>query len=302
MASSRRDAVLREMGLGPLWRLRAREQAVPEVSGSLPAESGTVVPSAPVAVHASSIAAAAGQSLGREPSVARERSRAVLPAPTPASRAERSAPAVAAAADRFVMDATTASERARRISALNWDELEADIRNCQACRLCEGRQQAVPGSGDRQARWLFVGEGPGREEDLRGEPFVGPAGRLLDQMLAAIGLQRGQDVYIANAVKCRPPHNRIPEADEIAACRPYLLRQIELLAPQLIFAMGRPAAHSLLDRPVNISAARGRRIEHDGRALVVSYHPAYLLRNPQDKGKSWIDLCLARELAEAGRH
>ena len=150
------------------------------------------------------------------------------------------------------------------------------------------------GVGDRNADWLFVGEGPGAEEDARGEPFVGQAGKLLDNMLAAIGLKRGADVYIANAVKCRPPENRTPAPEEIAACSPYLVRQIELIRPKLIVALGRPAAQTLLQTDVRIGAARGRLHDYRGVPLVVSYHPAYLLRSPQDKARAWEDLCLMR--------
>lgn len=143
---------------------------------------------------------------------------------------------------------------------------------------------------------MLVGEGPGAEEDQRGEPFVGQAGRLLDNMLAAVGLTREEGVYIANAVKCRPPHNRTPEAGEIAACLPFLERQIALVQPRLLIALGRPAALALLNTEVSIGAARGKRFDRKGIPVVVTYHPAYLLRNPQDKGKAWEDLCLARRL------
>ncbi|MCL2162584.1 MAG: uracil-DNA glycosylase [Betaproteobacteria bacterium] len=182
------------------------------------------------------------------------------------------------------------------IATMDWPQLEEAIHACRACTLFEARTQAVPGVGDRQARWMFVGEGPGVEEDRRGEPFVGQAGRLLDHMLAALGLKRGEDVYIANAVKCRPPHNRTPQAAEIAACAAYLDRQIALVRPRLLIALGRPAAQALLGREISIAAARGKRFERDGAPLIVTYHPAYLLRNPQDKGKAWEDLCLARRL------
>jgi DNA polymerase len=155
--------------------------------------------------------------------------------------------------------------------------------------------------GDREADWLFVGEGPGAEEEERGEPFVGQAGRLLDAMLATIGLQRGHDVYIANAVKCRPPNNRTPEADELAACFPYLRRQIELIKPRLIVALGRPAAQALLNQEVKISAARGRTFRYGDIPVVVTYHPAYLLRNQPDKAKAWEDLCFARKTMRALR-
>jgi len=185
---------------------------------------------------------------------------------------------------------------ASRVGAMDWQELEETIRTCRACALCEKRTQAVPGVGDRQARWMFVGEGPGVEEDRRGEPFVGQAGRLLDHMLAALDLKRGEDVYIANAVKCRPPHNRTPEAAEIAACAAFLDRQIALVRPRLLIALGRPAAQALLGREISIASARGKRFERDGASVIVTYHPAYLLRNPLDKGKAWEDLCFARRL------
>jgi DNA polymerase len=150
--------------------------------------------------------------------------------------------------------------------------------------------------GDEQADWLFVGEGPGAEEDARGEPFVGQAGRLLDNMLAAIGLKRGSDVYIANTVKCRPPGNRAPEPSEAAQCEPYLLRQIALIQPRLIVALGKTAASILLKTDASLGSLRGRVYQFQGIPLLVMYHPAYLLRTLADKAKSWEDLCQAREL------
>ncbi len=161
--------------------------------------------------------------------------------------------------------------------------------------------QAVLGVGDRQADWLFVGEGPGAEEDLRGEPFVGQAGKLLDAMLAGLGIARGDRVYIANAVKCRPPNNRTPEPDEIEACFPYLQRQIELIQPRVIVALGRPAAQALLKQEVRIGAARGQAFRFGEIPVVVTYHPAYLLRNPADKGKAWADLCFAKKTLESSQ-
>ena len=183
--------------------------------------------------------------------------------------------------------------------AMDWDELAAAVAACRQCRLCEARKQAVLGVGDRAADWLFVGEGPGAEEDQRGEPFVGQAGKLLDNMLAAIGLKRGEDVYIANAVKCRPPQNRTPAPEEAAACRPYLERQIELIQPKLIVALGRPAAQTLLQAEIKIAAARGKLHDYHGIPLIVTYHPAYLLRTPLDKAKAWEDLCLMRRTMAA---
>jgi DNA polymerase len=184
--------------------------------------------------------------------------------------------------------------RTAAIAAMGWDELKRAVAECTACELCQTRKQAVLGVGDVEADWLFVGEGPGAEEDERGEPFVGQAGKLLDAMLAAIDLKRGQGVYIANAVKCRPPNNRTPEPAETAACWPFLARQIELIRPKLIVTLGKPAAQTLLQQEVTISRARG--VVHDfaGMPLIVTYHPAYLLRNLPDKAKAWEDLCFMR--------
>jgi DNA polymerase len=180
------------------------------------------------------------------------------------------------------------------VDALEWPELAAAVAACRACGLCEQRRQAVLGVGDRAPDWLFVGEGPGAEEDARGEPFVGQAGKLLDNMLAALELTRGDKVYIGNAVKCRPPGNRTPEAAEIAACRPWLERQIELLAPKIIVLLGKAAVHSVLHDDKSLASLRGRRFEYQGIPVVVTYHPAYLLRNLPEKAKAWEDLLFAR--------
>jgi len=228
----RRDAILREIGLGPLWKLR----------------------------------------------------RAAEPAPAPLQEAA----AVAAG------EGQTEEARAAAIAQMDWRELQASVTECRSCGLCQARQQAVFGIGDLDPDWLFIGEGPGAEEDRKGEPFVGQAGKLLDAMLAAIDLNRRQKVYIANTVKCRPPGNRTPEPEEIAACWPYLARQIQLLAPKLIVALGKPAAQTLLAREVKIGAERGKLHAYQGIPVIVTYHPAYLLRNLTDKAKSWEDLCFAR--------
>jgi len=190
---------------------------------------------------------------------------------------------------------------------LGWEALEASVAACTRCALSRSRTQTVFGVGSRQAPWLVVGEAPGAEEDARGEPFVGQAGRLLDRMLEAAGLSRSGTgdaaVYIANVLKCRPPGNRNPEPDEVRCCEPYLRRQIELLAPRLILVMGRFAAQSLLGSEASIAALRGRAhpLVFGGRTVpvVVTYHPAYLLRNLGDKAKVWADLCLAREVFES---
>ena len=151
------------------------------------------------------------------------------------------------------------------------------------------------GVGDEKAEWMLVGEAPGSEEDRLGEPFVGQAGKLLDNMLAAIGLARGRNVYIANVLKCRPPANRNPEPDEVEQCAPYLLRQIGLVRPKLIVAMGRFAAQTLLGTDATIASLRGRVHRYAGVPLIVTYHPAYLLRNLPDKSKAWADLLFARK-------
>ncbi len=189
------------------------------------------------------------------------------------------------------------------IISREWAELETTVRGCTQCSLHATRTQTVFGVGNRQARWMFIGEAPGADEDRQGEPFVGRAGQLLNAILFAIGLKR-EEVYIANVLKCRPPGNRDPQPEEVAQCEPYLLRQIELIKPRLIVALGRHAAHSLLKTEVPLGKLRGQRLSYHGTPLIVTYHPAYLLRNPADKRKVWDDLCLARKtmasLTEAG--
>jgi uracil-DNA glycosylase family 4 len=175
----------------------------------------------------------------------------------------------------------------------DWPELKQTVRDCTACKLRAGCTQTVFGVGDEGADWLFVGEGPGADEDAKGEPFVGQAGKLLDNMLAAIKLKRGNNVYIANIVKCRPPNNRNPEPDEIATCMPYLRQQIALIKPKLIVALGKTAATSLLGRDATLGFLRGTVHDCQGVPLIVTYHPAYLLRSPAEKAKAWQDLCFA---------
>jgi DNA polymerase len=198
-----------------------------------------------------------------------------------------------------VIDPAPADERAAQVLAMDWKQLKASVCTCSACPLHKTRKQAVPGVGDEQAEWLFVGEGPGAEEDERGEPFVGQAGKLLDNMLAAIALQRGKNVYIANVVKCRPPGNCTPEPAEVLACEPYLARQIELIQPRLIVALGKVAAQNLLGVEATLASLRGRLHQYRGIPLIVTYHPAYLLRSLGEKAKSWEDLCFAVETMQA---
>jgi uracil-DNA glycosylase len=190
------------------------------------------------------------------------------------------------------------------VSAMDWPELKATVEACRACGLCESRRQTVFGVGNPQAHWMLVGEAPGEQEDLQGEPFVGKAGQLLDNMLRAVGLTREQaeparQVYIANVLKCRPPGNRNPDPQEVQRCEPYLQRQVELVRPRLILAMGRFAVQSLLKTAEPIGRLRGKPHHYHGVPVVVTYHPAYLLRNPLDKARAWEDLCLARELMQA---
>lgn len=199
------------------------------------------------------------------------------------------------------------------VGTMDWRALRAAVSACQACALGATRKQAVFGVGSERAHWMIVGEAPGEQEDLRGEPFVGAAGQLLDAMLRAVGLTRAdepggepaQQVYIANTLKCRPPRNRNPEREEMQRCEPFLVRQIELLRPRLILAMGRFAVQSLLRTEEPIGRLRGRVHRYQGVPVVVTYHPAYLLRNLPDKAKAWEDLCLAlqtmQELAAGER-
>jgi len=211
----------------------------------------------------------------------------------------RTAPAPGA--DREPSDSGEARERA--VAGMGWGDLEQAVAACTACGLCKTRTNTVFGVGSRESKWMVIGEAPGAEEDLRGEPFVGQAGRLLDSMLAAAGLGRSASgasaVYIANVVKCRPPANRNPEPEEAARCEPFLRRQIELLRPRMILLLGRVAAQSVLGSDASIASLRGRahRIDLAGLSVpvIVTYHPAYLLRNLADKAKVWADLCLARE-------
>ncbi len=209
-----------------------------------------------------------------------------VPAPAPET-VEPAAPAPPAARDRAV-----------GVDAMGWDALREAVVACRACKLCEGRRQTVFGVGNTSAHWMIVGEAPGEQEDRQGEPFVGKSGQLLDNMLRAIGLTRGeadaaQQVYIANTLKCRPPGNRNPEPEELAQCEPFLIRQVELVKPRIILAMGRFAVQSLLRSHEPIGKLRGRVHRYQGVPLIVTYHPAYLLRNLEDKAKAWDDLCLA---------
>lgn len=187
-----------------------------------------------------------------------------------------------------------------------WRTLSAKVEACRACPLGSSRRHAVLGGGNTHASWMLIGEAPGAEEDRLGEPFVGRAGALLDSMLQAVGLDRSRDVYIANVLKCRPPGNRNPEPLEVSRCEPYLSEQVRLVEPKLLVLMGRFAAQALLKTDASIASLRGRvhAIEMGGAAMqaVVTYHPAYLLRNPADKRLAWADWCLARKALNDALH
>ena len=247
--SARRDEMLREMGLAPLWRLRERA-------------------SIPLADVADDTRAAVEPTSSEKAGIVSE---AAVP---PTLRA--------------------GDERRVAIMHMDWTALKQAVSACVDCALHAKRNRTVFGVGGESADWMFVGEGPGADEDVQGEPFVGQAGKLLDNMLAAIKLDRaGKNVYICNVVKCRPPGNRNPEPEEALKCEPYLHRQIELVKPKLIVALGRVAALNLLAREASIASLRGRVLEYRGTPLIVTYHPAYLLRNLTDKAKAWEDLCFA---------
>jgi uracil-DNA glycosylase family 4 len=194
------------------------------------------------------------------------------------------------------------AEQRAGVATMDWPALRAAVAGCTACKLCEGRRNTVFGVGHQSAHWMIVGEAPGEQEDLRGEPFVGKAGQLLDNMLWSIGLTRAEapperQVYIANTLKCRPPGNRNPAPDELAQCEPFLARQVALVKPKIILAMGRFAVQALLRSDEPVGRLRGRMHRYEGVPLVVTYHPAYLLRNLDDKAKAWDDLCLAMDVA-----
>lgn len=301
----RRTAMLAEMGAAPWWAPRPLLPRPPTPADASTPAAGATTYRQP---QAGSAAAAAS-----EAAATTTRGGVALPAP-PGRSVDAHAPAskTSGPSDPKGGAGTHTDPTPDAIATLAWDALEAAIHGCQRCALGQCRQRAVPGVGDRQPDWLIVGEAPGEEEDRQGEPFVGRAGQLLDRMLAAMGLRRGEGVYIANVIKCRPPRNRNPEPEEIARCTPYLLRQIALLRPRLVLAMGRFAAHTLLaeggcDSPeallrTPLGRLRGRvyhaRLGDQTLPVIVTYHPAYLLRSPAEKAKAWADLCLALETAE----
>jgi uracil-DNA glycosylase len=243
------------------------------------------------------LAADAPESVMAESASARP-ARPTAPALAPAVPAPAPVP-VAARAVGAPTTPQTPPVPATGVALMDWTQLAQAVAECRACGLCASRHNTVFGVGDLQPDWMIVGEAPGEQEDLQGEPFVGQAGKLLDNMLRAIGVDRTRKVYIANVLKCRPPGNRNPEPAEVAQCEPFLRRQVELLQPKIIVAMGRFAVQSLLGSADPIGRLRGRVHDYRGVPVVVTYHPAYLLRNLPEKAKAWADLCLALERLRA---
>ena len=269
--TERQQAMLQAMGL----RVWAQPEAKPPAPVLAPASASA------------SVAAASVSSAVATPSV---------PSAPPARAPEAQRAFTAATSAVTTIPAARAD-----LATLDWPALRSSVAACRACGLCESRTQTVFGAGHRQAHWMVVGEAPGEDEDRQGEPFVGASGQLLDRMLAALQLSRSADgppersVYIANTLKCRPPRNRNPSAEELAQCEPFLVRQIELLQPRIILAMGRFAVQALLRSDAPIGRLRGQVHHYHGVPLVVSYHPAYLLRSLGEKAKAWEDLCLAAD-------
>lgn len=268
---ARQRAMLEEMGIRLFQPLPSPEPAQP-------------VPVAPPAVRLQPTPAA------RSPD----------PAPVPVVRAPVAQPiAPPAMRPAAQPDARSAGETdTPAIEMMEWDALAQAVIACRACQLCEGRREPLLGAGDVHADWLIVGEPPNEDEDRAGEPFQGDGGRLLDNMLKALGLGRGDRVYLANILKCRPPGTGMPGPDEVARCEPFLRRQIALLQPKVILAMGRLAAQTLVASTEPLGKVRGRVHSYHGIPVVATYHPMYLLRNPADKARAWADLCLAQAIVQ----
>lgn len=286
---------LREIGMERLW-LRptpaaerpAPQPQVPVSRPVLPAEAPAAPASAPAPARPAVAEPAAPPATGR-PGIPASILNRSGPPPRPAPKVAEEAPPPAP---------IPVAEAVRNASL---DEMREQVVACEACGLCKGRRNAVFGHGGQPTRWLVVGEAPGEQEDRQGQPFVGRSGQLLDAMLSAVSMSRERDVFITNVIKCRPPGNRNPKPEEIAACSPYLMRQIALLKPQRILVLGRFAAQTLLGTDATIGSLRGRIHQlktEDGQQIpvVVSYHPAYLLRSPAEKARAWQDLKLAARM------
>jgi uracil-DNA glycosylase family 4 len=297
------ESALEELGLAPLWVTRGSANTAAVLQDAQNAQGDVAVAAdAAGAAPAANVSADAARPEAVPDFTAARPEPAVAPAPTdddvawfddlPAPPSARAPTPATDEASEKAADSATATPP---VASLDWDALAARVAGCERCRLCEKRTQTVFGVGDRDADWMLIGEAPGENEDRQGEPFVGQAGKLLDNMLRSLSLARGANVYIANVLKCRPPGNRNPEPDEVARCEPYLQRQVALVKPKLIVALGRFAAQSLLKTDASISSMRGRVHAYEGVPVIVTYHPAYLLRSLHDKAKAWQDLCLARD-------
>ncbi|WP_230412302.1 uracil-DNA glycosylase [Undibacterium hunanense] len=318
--------MLHELGIGPVWQLRHNAGTSADVpapvvarmpvgAGEVRAPQSPQVPQVSVVEKTVNTVAIEQQGQPLQPLAATPEQVAQSPRPQvsfsddalPQQRVAQAearpvtetAPVKIASTE--VAEAADAGADTSSVSTMSWEVLQPLVESCRACGLCKGRSKSVFGTGDQRAKWLFVGEGPGYNENLQGLPFVGAAGQLLDNMLKALGLARGDQTYIANIVKCRPTDengkDRPPTADEIAACLPYLHRQIALIQPQVIVALGKTAAVSLLGMNLEtpVGQLRGRLHHFNDIPLVVTYHPAYLLRKPADKSKAWVDLCMAMQ-------
>ncbi len=325
-------ALLDALGIGPVWV--RRELAVEEVQAQEPASAAAASATAEAverppqaAVQPSVSPTLEAETMAELPAVqAPPAAVPVEPATPVSSPARRSAPEpeegappawldemdfAASVEPMFIPDgeddeaAPAVDPLIARIKQMDWPQLKEQVADCRRCGLCQGRKKTVFGVGDEKAKWLFIGEGPGRNEDMQGEPFVGPAGKLLDNMLVSMGVKRGESAYIANIVKCRPTdetgRDRPPSPQEVASCLPYLQRQIELIQPTVLVALGKTAAISLLglDPATPVARLRGTVHRYQELPLVVTYHPAYLLRSLQDKSKAWADLCLAMSTYQA---
>jgi len=281
---ARQRAMLAEMGVR-VWAPKPRSTAAPadeSAAAPKPVTAQSTVDVAPLQKPA--------------PRAAEQPPAERAPAVEPVARPVTGSPPVAAQAQAH-------GSRPAGVETMDWPALQAAVADCRACGLCQGRTNTVFGVGDTQSDWMVVGEAPGANEDLQGEPFVGAAGQLLDNMLRAVGRSRTGEgekgAYIANVIKCRPPANRNPQPAEVAQCEPYLARQVALVQPKVIIAMGRFAVQSLLKTTDPIGRLRGQVHHYEGVPVIVTYHPAYLLRTPTDKGKAWVDLCLAMEVVSS---
>lgn len=305
---------LREIGMERLWLRPSPVEAKLPVAPQVPV-SKPILPAAPAPVALEAPGIEPSATVAEQPPVVADPV-APIPAPAfvpterasgrpgiPASILNRTGPPprpVPKTAEEEAVEAPRIPV-AEAVKNANLDELREQVVACTACGLCQGRRHAVFGHGATPTRWLVVGEAPGEQEDRQGHPFVGRSGQLLDAMLAAVGMSRDTDVFITNVIKCRPPGNRNPKPEEIASCSPYLMRQIALLKPERILVLGRFAAQTLLGTDATIGSLRGRvhtLKTEDGSEipLIVSYHPAYLLRSPSEKARAWQDLKLASRM------